>query len=122
MFQTPEMVKTALESLYRDTAMVITEVDAMDDNGIVTTSTQTAGPYPCRLSYKDLPSADTGDSIAGYQQTTKMFLSVDVTIPAGAFIDITHMGKVLHFKAAGVPAGYSFHQEVTLEERSIRNA
>ena len=70
---------------------------------------------PCKLSHEKFPV--TGEGIApGRVLTVKLFLSPALSIPAGAVIEVTtHAGVTEAYKASGVPAVYTNHQEVNLE-------
>lgn len=121
MFQTTPLVKSAIESMYQDTCTIKTQKATVDsDNGIVTTSEVSAGPFPCRLSFSAFPSADAdGYAVPALQQSVKLFLAPDVAVTPGADIDVTHLGNVLRFKAASIPASYGSHQEVVLAVREV---
>lgn len=119
MFQTPSVVRTALENFYQDTAVIITqETEADKDTGIVTTKEVKTDPVPCRLSYSSFPATEN-DGVPKMEQTTKLFLSPDVAVTPGADIDVNHLGKTLWYKAASVPASYGSHQEVILTVREV---
>lgn len=72
---------------------------------------------PCDLSYEGFPV--TGEGIApGRVLTVKLFLSPALSIPAGSVIEVTtRTGRFEVFKASGVPAVYTNHQEINLEAK-----
>lgn len=112
-----EVVRRAIEKLHQDTAIIYTNYDEMDkETGIMTEKTLESEPIPCRLSYNSKPSAD-GDTLQSATQTITLFLAPEVKVIAGSDIDIIRRGQRLKFKAAGIPALYDSHQEITLEER-----
>lgn len=50
-------------------------------------------------------------------QTVKLFCAPELVIPAGSDIEVKHRGRVLTFRASGVPAVYDSHQEIPLEHK-----
>lgn len=122
MFPSAKVVaikRRAVERLYRDTATISTEVQSTPDpvTGRIVNQTVTTGPYSCRLSYKNFPEAKQGDGIAEFMQTITLFIAPELVIKAGSVITVTHEGRTLEFTASGVPAVYSDHQEIVLENR-----
>lgn len=122
MFPSAKVVaikRRAIERLYRDTAMIHTaNPSAMDPvTGRIVNQTVTTGPYPCRLSYKKFPEAQKGDGVATFLQTITLFIAPELVIQAGSGVTVMHEGRTLEFTASGVPAVYSDHQEIALENR-----
>lgn len=113
------LVKKALSTLYDGQATIWTYGDdEPDENGIVAIHAPvSSGPYPCRVSYKSIVPAEQSDGLSVFEQSITLFMSPDVAITAGADVDVTQRGQTLHFTAAGVPAVYDSHQEVTLRVR-----
>ncbi len=112
------LVRAALERLYDGQATIWTYQDgAADENGIVSAEPKKAGPYPCRVSYKNLTPAEEGDGLGTFSQSITLFISPDIVIAAGSDIDVEQRGRTLQFTAAGVPAVYDSHQEVPLRHR-----
>lgn len=72
------------------------------------------GDEPCRLSFSSLASTSESDTAARIQQSTKLFLSPDLEIPAGSKIVVAQNGKTQTYTRSGAPAFYSSHQEITL--------
>lgn len=112
------LVRAVLERLYDGQATIWTYQDGEPDaNGIVSSEPQQAGPYPCRVSYKNITPAEEGDGLASFSQSITLFIAPDILIAAGSDIDVVQRGRTLQFKAAGVPAVYDSHQEVPLLHR-----
>lgn len=70
---------------------------------------------PCRLSFKTVTIPSQTDSAARTVQSTALFLSKDVTVPPGSKIVVTHEGVKREYTQSGVPAVYSYHQEIPVE-------
>lgn len=113
--------RNAIESLYTDTCTIITEKDTVNtETGIVETARVTSEEYPCRISYINLP-ATNGDGFPVMSQSVTLFLNPEADVPAGADVDVMRQGRKLHFKAAGVPAIYDNHQEISLVTRDVHD-
>lgn len=122
MFPSAKVValrRRALERLYSDTALIHTEEQSTMDpvTGRIIQQEATSGPYLCRLSYKSFPEARKGDGVASFSQTITLFIAPEVSVTAGSAVTVTHEGRALEFTASGVPAVYSDHQEIVLENR-----
>mgnify|MGYP006987979803 FL=1 len=119
MLPTAEMVRAAIESLYDGvaTAKVLETAKIDTKTGRPTTTERTIAPFPCRLSYGQLPTTDRATGVAEMAQTVKLFCAPELVIPAGSDIEVKHRGRVLTFRASGVPAIYDSHQEIPLEHK-----
>lgn len=110
--------RASIESLYDGKAVIITYEQTVDEaTGIAKSTERRSSPYPCRLSYKTLATASSGEGMAEYAQAVTLFIAPEIVIPAGADIDVSHRGRDLSFTAAGVAAVYDSHQEVPLKHR-----
>lgn len=69
---------------------------------------------PCRLSFSSISSTSEEDSAPRIQQALKLFISKNVTIPAGSKIVVTQEGRTNAYAQSGEPAVYSTHQEIML--------
>ena len=108
-------VKTALESLYKDTMDVYERIQGTGTHHeVVYTETKVQEAVPCRLSFSSSPVTTNGD-VAETAQTVKVFFSPSVTISAGSKIVITHEGVITAYKHSGVEAVYDSHKEVELD-------
>lgn len=70
---------------------------------------------PCRLSFKNVTIPTETDSAARTVQSTKLFLDKDVDVPPGSKIIVTHENVKREYSQSGVPAVYSYHQEIPIE-------
>ncbi len=111
------VARTAIESLYTGIC-IVTEYQGIKDE--VTKKTKYSEVTVltnqlCKLSYKQINSAvqtETGSTIS---QSTKLFISPDVTIKPGSKITVTQNGVTEAYKNSGKPAAYDTHQEIVLE-------
>lgn len=71
--------------------------------------------HPCKLSFENVKAAVQSDSAAAIAQTTKLFVSPDVSIKAGSKITVTQAGVTIDYTCSGVPAVYPTHQEIVLD-------
>lgn len=116
------VVRKALERLYDGKATIYTYPDGEADavTGVVKPVQKAAGPYPCRVSYKNIQSGNNeGDGLATFSQAITLFISPDIVIAAGSDIEVVQRGRTLQFTASGVPAVYDSHQEVPLAHRGV---
>ena len=69
---------------------------------------------PCRISFQNISSTSETPSIAITNQVIKLFLSNKEEIKENSKIVVTRNGISKTYKASGIPAIYSVHQEVIL--------
>ena len=110
--------KRALEKLWTDTCTVYQRQKVTDPETHLTDFQETAilTDQPCKLSFKTLAAAQ-GDPAAVVSQEVKLFLSPDVTIPAGCKIVVTRPNETereLVFTSSGLAGMYHNHQEISL--------
>ena len=111
------MVRKAQERLYTDKATVtVYDNSLVDRYGKIRQEPVETYVVPCRLSYKNVVSASTGN-MPTFSQAVTLFTLPDITIVEGSTIDVTRNGQVFHYKLAGPPAIYASHQEIPLERR-----
>lgn len=114
-----QSVKKHVESMWIDRCTIKQFQEVTDDVTHITDFAEKliCENEPCKLSHKSYPV--TGEGIApGRVLTVKLFLSPALFIPAGSVIEVTtHSGRVEVFKASGVPAVYTNHQEINLEAK-----
>lgn len=112
-----QSVKKHVQSMWIDKCTIKQFQEVTDDVTHITEHVETVvcKNEPCKLSHESFPV--TGEGIApGRVLTVKLFLSPALSIPAGAIIEVTtHSGRFEVFKASGVPAVYTNHQEINLE-------
>ena len=118
MLPQDSMVKAAIESLYRDTAIYRYEEARENAHGVLVSDEIESNPFPCRLSY-GRRQAVVVDGVPTMVEAVKLFFAPDVMIPAGANVDVEHLGRTLHFKSASFSAVYGSHAEIALEARDV---
>lgn len=70
---------------------------------------------PCHISFMTVTSAVQSESAAAVEQTTKLFISPDVTIKPGSKITVTQESVTADYTYSGVPAVYATQQEIVLK-------
>ncbi|MCQ2017284.1 hypothetical protein [Clostridium butyricum] len=70
---------------------------------------------PCKLSYKNITSADKNEANSTISQSIKLFIAPEIEILEGSKIVVNHNGRTTEFKNSGKPAVYYSHQEIILE-------
>lgn len=112
-----QSAQTHVESMWIDRCTVKTFQEVVNPTTHITSLSEVVvySNQPCKLSHSSFPV--TGEGVApGRVLTVKLFLSPLLSIPAGSVIEVTsHTGRVEVFKASGVPAVYTNHQEINLE-------
>ncbi len=109
--------RKAIESTYEG-LLTVTEHQKVTDENTKLTDYQDAvviEGQPCHLSFETLGSAVQSGSAAAVTQTTKLFLSPDVSVKAGSKITVTQAGATTDYTCSGIPAAYETHQEIILE-------
>lgn len=113
-----ETYRKALEMLWTDTCTIICkEKSTVPSTHLTAFKEKTLlENQPCKLSFTSFPATD-GDPVATVSQAVKLFLTADVTVPAGCKIIITRPGteKPFIYTNSGEPAVFYTHQEVNLE-------
>ena len=110
--------RRALERLWTDTCTVYQRQKVTDPETHLTDFQDVVilTDQPCKLSFKTLAAAQ-GDPAAVVSQEVKLFLSPDVTVPAGCKIVVTRPNdteRELIYTASGLPGLFHNHQEITL--------
>jgi len=109
--------KKAIESTY-DGVVTVEEFKKIKDESTKLTAGKAVivlENQPCRLSFEGLQTANQSKSAASVTQSTKLFISPDVTIKAGSKMTVTQAGKTTVYTHSGIPAVYDTHQEIILE-------
>lgn len=112
-----KVARKAIEATYFGT-LTVTELQKvkneksklMEESEVVVLQDQ-----PCRLSFEKLQTAIQSESAATITQSTKLFVSPDVTIKAGSKLTVTQDNVTTDYIRSGVPSTYPTHQEITLE-------
>lgn len=109
--------RKAIESTYQGAVMVTEHRKVKDEKTKLTSSEDVVvlENQPCKLSFERSQAAVQSDSAASVAQTTKLFVSPDVSIKAGSKITVTQAGVTTDYTSSGVPAVYPTHQEIMLD-------
>ena len=70
---------------------------------------------PCRLSFKNINSAEQTEMQVKTSQVIKLFVAPEVYIPPGSIIEVTQNNITRKYKNSGISAIYTNHQEIILE-------
>lgn len=105
-----------LQKLWRDTCSIYNFEKVKDPKTKTTEFKEilVKENIPCRISFQNISSTTETPSIAVTNQVIKLFLSNKVEIKENSKIVVTRNGIAKTYKASGIPAIYSVHQEVIL--------
>lgn len=106
----------AIKSLWHDRCTVSTMRNSEKATSAFTQQTPTVlfANEPCRMSHKTVTIAtDIANAARTFQQTV-LFVDSWLRIPPGSIIEVTHEGVTRTYKSSGVPAVFSYHQEVPI--------
>ena len=105
-----------LQKLWRDTCSIYNFEKVKDPKTKTTEFKEilVQENIPCRISFQNISSTTETPSIAVTNQVIKLFLSNKVEIKENSKIVVTRNGIPKTYKASGIPAIYSIHQEVIL--------
>lgn len=71
---------------------------------------------PCKLSFETTSVAGEKNQALSAMQKAKLFIAPDIEIPPGSKIMVTQKNHTFEFEKSGIPAFYTYHQEVMLEQ------
>ena len=105
-----------LQKLWRDTCSIYNFEKVKDPKTKTTEFKEVLVQenIPCRISFQNISSTTETLSIAVTNQVIKLFLTNKVEIKENSKIIVTRNGIAKTYKASGIPAIYSVHQEVIL--------
>lgn len=105
-----------LQKLWRDTCSIYNFEKVKDPKTKTTEFKEilVQENIPCRISFQNISSTSETPSIAITSQVVKLFLSNKVEIKENSKIIVTRNGIPKTYKASGISAIYSVHQEVIL--------
>lgn len=111
-----KIIRDAIESLYIGRCTITEHKQLFDPQTKQTkfTDIDIFIDVPCRLSFSTLKTA-SDETISSVNQTTKLFLSPDIEIPAGCKITVTQNNRTTAYKQSSPPAVHTNHQEIQLE-------
>ena len=112
------MPKGVLETLYQGRADVFEYRPKKNPKTKITEHQEekVLSQIPCRVSFKRLSTAEKSNYVPTAQIEVKLFLSNHFIIKPGSKIVVTQHGIEYTYRASGIPAVYSSHQEIILEE------
>lgn len=109
--------ESAMKKLWNDRCSIFVKENVKDARTGKTKQADAVvfSELPCRLSFKTVTVPTQTDSAARTVQSTSLFLSKEVTVPPGSKFVVTHEGVKREYTQSGVPAVYSYHQEIPVE-------
>ena len=108
---------SALMRLWKGLCTVVVQEEAQDPDTkrIVFTPVDLHTDQPCRLSFETITTTGENNDAASIVQKAKLFVTSDITIPAGSKLIVTQNGVTGEYEKSGEPAIYSYHQEIMLD-------
>lgn len=109
--------RRALESTFEGICTITVSRESTDEDTGLSGSAEEieATDMPCRLSFEKLSPAAQSETGAAIAQGVKLFLAPEIKVASGSKIIVTQEGMTSVYRASGVPAIYSTHQEIMLE-------
>lgn len=113
--------KNVLKRLWTDTCMVknLIEVEDKKDHSTSTEEVIVLENEPCKLSFQTISANSEDETKAKLVQKAKLFLSNEVEIKPGSRIEIRRGGRQFSYSSSGLPAIFSSHQEIILEQKEM---
>lgn len=110
------MVRSAIESLYFDTATIIEyrEVFDPEDGSTGVEEFVLYENQPCKVSHDVTGEAQDGGAADGVRLISRLFISPDLEIKPGSKIIVTRNGVPSVYRNSGEPARYYNHQEIKI--------
>lgn len=110
------MAKT-VSRLWTGKCDVVEYTEVTDDKTHITSMQEviTLEDIPCRISFETAKESQQTEAPAKGEQIIKLFISSDINIPGGSKVVVTQNGITGKYKASGIPAVYTAHQEILLE-------
>ena len=109
------LARTAVESLYFDTATIIEYQEVIDPDTYQSSVSEvvTSENIPCKLSHVMTNYARDG-VVDTKILVSKIFISPDIDVKAGSKIIVTRRGISTTYKNSGESARFTNHQEIKL--------
>lgn len=109
--------RTAIESLYFDTATIIEYQHVVDpeDGSTNVEEVVVHENVPCKVNHVITGHATDRDAADELFLVSKLFLSPEIEIKAGSKIIVTRNGVSTLYKNSGEPARCMNHQEIKIE-------
>ena len=110
--------RKAIESTYEGVCSIVEYQAVTDTETKVTRHEEVTvlDNQPCKLSFEKLNAVVQTDTAAAISQGTKLFISPEITINSGSKIVVVQNGVTGEYSASGIPAVYTSHQEIMLEQ------
>lgn len=107
----------AVSRLWTGRCDVVEYAEVTDEKTHITNMQEvtTLKDIPCRISFETIKEAQQTEAPAKGEQIIKLFVGSDINIPEGSKIIVTQNGVTGEYKASGIPAVYTAHQEILLE-------
>ena len=111
-----DRVRNAIEKLYDGVVTIYAWTKTTDSTTHITSETKTTlvSDQPCRLSFSSVVASINQDGVPISTQTTKLFLSPDISVPDGSELVVTQNGVTNTYERSGKPAVYPTHQEIVV--------
>ena len=110
--------RKAIESTYEGVCSIVEYKAVTDSETKITRHKEITvlEEQPCKLSFEKLNAVVQTDTAAAISQGTKLFISPEITINSGSKIVVVQNGVTGEYSASGIPAVYTSHQEIMLEQ------
>lgn len=112
-----DRLSKAVSRLWTSKCDVVNYVNTTDEQTHITRMKEVTilADVPCRVSFKTIKEAQQTEAPARVEQIIKLFVASDINIPIGSKVIVKQNGVTSEYKASGVSAVYSAHQEIVLE-------
>lgn len=117
MLQKTQVVRRkAFEKMFNGTCTIIIKQEYEKGNGATGfTDVATVTDEPCRLSFSSSPVATDSGTVTLANQSVKLFISPEISIPEGSKITVSQDGVTRTYKRSGMPIIRDVIQSVELE-------
>ena len=106
--------RAAIEKLYTGVCTITNKQKVIKNERTVYEDVVVCETQKCRLSYSSYPHAEQTETIANVVQTVKLFIAPELEILPGSKIQVTQNDVTRIYKASGIRAVYTSHQEINL--------
>lgn len=106
--------RAAIEKLYTGVCTITNKQKVIKNKRTVYEDVVVYENQKCRLSYNSSPNANQTETVAIVSQTIKLFIAPELEILAGSKIQVTQNNVTHTYKASGIRAVYTSHQEINL--------
>lgn len=106
--------RAAIEKLYTGVCTITNKQKVIKNKRTVHEDIGVCENQKCRLSYNSSPNANQTETVAIVSQTIKLFIAPELEVLPGSKIQVTQNNVTRTYKASGIRAVYSSHQEINL--------